>query len=144
MGSIKQRVTFIDPPSWLFQDRLVESMERVASHYDKRLRRVVFNFVSREKIREINVVHLKHDYDTDVITFEYCKSNIIEGDVFLCTDVIRDNAIDLEVDAHTETLRVLFHGLLHLIGFNDKTSTDKAQMRSEEDRCLQMFENENG
>ncbi len=98
-----------------------------------------YNCVSREKIVEVNKRYLNHDYPTDIITFDYCSNNKIAGEIFLCPDVIAENAKDLNIDLEEELYRVVVHGLLHLIGYEDKTREGKKTMRNKEDLALSIL-----
>jgi len=97
-------------------------------------------FCSDNRLLEINQEHLKHDFYTDVITFEYsnsCKS--IEGDVFLSIERIQDNARKYAVPLEEELKRVMIHGLLHLLGYTDTSKEEQRIMRQKEDYYLNLF-----
>jgi probable rRNA maturation factor len=97
-------------------------------------------FCSDEYLREVNIQYLKHKTYTDIITFNYNPSeNEIEGEVYISIDRVRENAETFKTDFKTELHRVIIHGVLHLIGFNDKTKTDKALMREKEDTYLSLL-----
>ncbi len=100
---------------------------------------LIYNCVSREKIVEVNKRYLHHDYPTDIITFDYCSNNKIAGDIFICPDVIAENAKDLFIDYNEELNRVIVHGLLHLMGYEDKTAEGKKIMRNKEDQALSVL-----
>jgi probable rRNA maturation factor len=101
-----------------------------------RIKKLHYSFVSREIIQEINQEHLSHDYETDVITFDYSEGNIIVGEVFLCPSVILENSKSLAVSFEEELLRVVLHGLLHLIGYDDQTPDQISAMREKEDEYV--------
>lgn len=95
---------------------------------------------SDEYLHQMNVEYLDHDTLTDVITFDNSDvEGIIEGDVFISIDRVLDNAAFLEISSTTELHRVMAHGLLHLLGHEDKSADKQAQMRLLEDECLQML-----
>ena len=75
---------------------------------------------------------------TDVITFDYCVGGVISGDVFISIDRVRENANTFKVDFNDELDRVLIHGALHLIGYQDKTKEEQKQMRAKEDFYLSL------
>ena len=79
---------------------------------------------------DINLQYLNHDTLTDIITFDYSDENTISGDIFISIQRVRDNAKKFNVDFEEELLRVMSHGVLHLLGFNDKTESDKDLMRN--------------
>ena len=97
-------------------------------------------FVSDDALLEINKTHLKHDYYTDIITFDLGESeDLVEGDIYISTDRVADNAAQMNVDIAEEYLRVAGHGLLHLLGFKDKTSNDVLAMRKAEGDFISRF-----
>lgn len=87
----------------------------------------------------MNQEYLGHDYYTDVITFDYSKEDLIEGDVFISVDRVRENAQDYGVSFETELRRIMAHGVMHLVGYKDKTKQDKEVMTSKEDWALNLF-----
>ena len=98
-----------------------------------------YNFVSAEKIQSINNQFLNHDYPTDVIAFDYCEDKELSGEVFVCQQIVEQNAVNYSQTLENETLRVLCHGLFHLCGYKDKESKDLAAMRSAEDKAIAAF-----
>jgi len=93
-------------------------------------------FCSDEYLLEMNKKHLQHDYYTDIITFNYVDDLLISGDLFISADRIKDNAIKFGVAFLEELYRVIFHGVLHLIGYNDKTEAEQKMMRQKENYYL--------
>jgi rRNA maturation RNase YbeY len=93
-------------------------------------------FCSDNYLLEMNKKHLQHDYYTDIITFNYVEDLLISGDLFISTDRIKDNAAKFGVAFLKELYRVIFHGVLHLIGYNDKTEEEQKMMRQKEDYYL--------
>ena len=96
-------------------------------------------FCNDEQLLLMNKKHLDHDYYTDVITFDYTLNNFISGDVFVSVERVRENAIEYKTTFHIEMCRVVFHGTLHLLGYNDKTELDIVQMRAKEDLYINHF-----
>lgn len=96
-------------------------------------------FVSEEKILKLNKEYLSHDYYTDIITFNYNDENLISGDIFISVETVESNSIKFSTTLEHEMNRVIVHGALHLIGYNDKTNEEKQKMRSEEDICLSLI-----
>ena len=96
-------------------------------------------FCNDEQLLLMNKKHLDHDYYTDVITFDYTLNNFISGDVFVSVDRVRENAIEYKTTFHIEMCRVVFHGTLHLLGYNDKTELEIVQMRAKEDLYINHF-----
>lgn len=97
---------------------------------------VNFIFCSDERLREINIEYLDHDYYTDVITFPYAD-DAVYGDIFISADRVRENAANAGVPFNTELCRVMAHGVLHLSGYGDKTPAEKAAMTAREDFHLE-------
>lgn len=93
-------------------------------------------FTCNEYLLEINNKYLNHNYFTDVITFDYSKSDVISGDVFISIEQVALNAEEYGETFNRELLRVIIHGVLHLLGYDDKTVTQKNRMREKEDEAL--------
>ena len=95
-------------------------------------------FCSDNYILDINMKYLQHDYFTDIITFDYCEGKVLSGDLFISVDSVRENSIEFGTDFEEELHRVIVHGVLHLIGYDDHTDEDKKVMRQKENYYLQM------
>ena len=91
---------------------------------------------SDKYLLEINIEYLKHNYYTDIITFNYVEGNLISGDLFISVDRVKENSIVFNTGLIKELYRVIFHGILHLIGYNDKTEEEKKIMKAKEDLYL--------
>lgn len=102
---------------------------------------ICFIFCSDKYLLEINKEYLDHDYYTDIITFDYCKSDVISGDIFISIDRITDNAKVYNSGFYNELYRVIFHGILHLAGYNDKSKEEQKEMRGKENYYLNKFVN---
>ncbi len=87
-------------------------------------------FLEDEDLYKINLTYLNHDFYTDVITFDYSEKNIISGDIFISIPRVRYNAQKFNQTFSNELLRVIIHGVLHLLGYNDKTEIQKKKMRN--------------
>ncbi|EAR02797.1 rRNA maturation RNase YbeY [Maribacter sp. HTCC2170] len=98
-----------------------------------------FIFCEDDYLLKVNQQHLKHDYFTDIITFDYTDGNIVSGDVFISTERIEENAGLFGVNFNTELLRVMSHGILHLLGYNDKSEDEVIKMRAKEEEKIKMF-----
>ena len=104
------------------------------------LSKLVINFVSDDELFTIHQTFLKHAYLTDIITFDYSKDNTIEGEIFISTERVKDNAHTLKISDEEEFLRVIIHGILHLCGYKDKTPQEQAIMRQKENHYIQLFQ----
>ena len=95
-------------------------------------------FCSDRYILDVNMKYLQHDYFTDIITFDYCEGNRISGDLFISIDSVKENSSYYGVEFDTELDRVMVHGVLHLIGYDDHTPEDIAVMRQKENYYIEM------
>jgi len=111
-------------------------LRAVAGAEKKELFQVEYNFVDEKKITKLNQTHLGHNYPTDVLTFDYSSGNQIHAEVFVCEQVVKSNAAELNEPFLKELHRVVLHGLLHLLGHNDKTPEERKNIRSLEDKYL--------
>lgn len=112
-------------------------LPRVVSDYNKVCGDLSFVFCTDEYLLDMNRKHLKHDYYTDIITFNYNVGNEISGDLFISFDRVVENASEFgNSSVYDELCRVMVHGVLHLIGYNDKTESEKEVMREEETKNL--------
>ena len=107
--------------------------------HQKKLGNVSYIFCSNQYILELNQQYLNHNYFTDIITFDYCSDNKVEGDIFISIDTVLDNSHRFKTNFNDELLRVRIHGVLHLVGFSDKTAKQQKQMRVLEDEALSIF-----
>jgi rRNA maturation RNase YbeY len=96
-------------------------------------------FVADEKLLGMNMQFLEHDYYTDIITFDYNESNIVSGDFIISIDRVKENALIHKCTFHIELYRVIIHGVLHLLGFSDKTEIKQKKMRELENRYLAQY-----
>lgn len=96
-------------------------------------------FCDDEYLHKINIEYLDHDTLTDIISFDYTVGNLIQGDIFVSVERVKDNANDFNVSFEEELKRVLSHGVLHYCGYKDKSPKDEALMRSKEEEKMQMF-----
>lgn len=119
--------------------KLIQWIKSTAKEYKKNTGDISYIFCSEEKILEINRQYLKHDYFTDIITFDYSENNVISGDIFISPETIKTNAEDFGVDFEEEILRIIIHGILHLCGQDDKSPENKLIMTAKEDKALNVY-----
>lgn len=110
--------------NWLSNVAISEHKHIVALHYI---------FCSDDYLLEINNKFLRHDYYTDVITFPYQQGSMLESDIFISVDRVKENANEFLVTFDNELKRVMVHGLLHLAGYTDKSESETSLMRQKED-----------
>jgi rRNA maturation RNase YbeY len=95
-------------------------------------------FCDNEFITDINKKFLNHDYPTDIITFDYSDTKIINGEIYLSIEQIKENHKTYNTNLTDELHRVIIHGILHLLGYKDKTKTEQLEMRTQEDYYLSL------
>lgn len=115
-------------------------LKTVAGSEMRRIGDINIIFCSDNYILDVNMKYLEHDYFTDIITFDYCEKDILSGDLFISIDSVRENASFYGTDFEDELDRVMVHGILHLVGYDDHRESDIAQMRAKENYYLQLRE----
>lgn len=113
-------------------------LKLVAESEIRRLGDINIIFCSDNYILDVNKQYLDHDYFTDIITFDYCEGDRLSGDLFISVDSVRENAIEYGTEFNDELNRVIVHGLLHLIGYDDHCEEDIAEMRKKENYYLSL------
>ena len=112
--------------------KIYNLVNKIIKEEKKKLISINYIFCSDKFLHKINVESLNHDTLTDVITFNYSENDNIEGEIYISTDRVENNAQDLNIDFENELMRVIAHGVLHLIGYNDKTDDEIKIMRAKE------------
>ncbi|MCL4156491.1 UNVERIFIED_CONTAM: hypothetical protein GTU68_023493 [Idotea baltica] len=112
--------------------RILKSEQAVLGNLD-------YIFCSDEYLLQINQEYLSHSDFTDIITFDYSDGEIVSGDIFISVDRVRDNAGSFGVSFDDEVLRVMSHGILHLLGFGDKSEKESKIMRLKEEEKMKLF-----
>ena len=113
-------------------------LRMVAGSEVRRVGDISIIFCSDNYILDVNMRYLQHDYFTDIITFDYCEGDRLSGDLFISIDSVRGNALYYGAEFGDELNRVMVHGLLHLIGYDDHTEEEKKVMRAKEDYYLSL------
>ena len=112
---------------------------RVVNSKGYKLGNIVYAFFNHEDLKDLNIKFLSHDYYTDVISFDETADQVVSGNIAISVDRVKENATQIGVDFEEELHRVMIHGVLHFIGFNDKTSSEKKEIREQEALALSMF-----
>lgn len=113
-------------------------IKQVAQSYGKKVGDIGYMFVDDKKILEVNREYLQHDYYTDIITFDYCEDDELNGDLVISLDTVRTNAELFGKTYEEELYRVIIHGVLHLIGINDKGPGEREIMEAAENKALAL------
>ncbi len=123
---------------FVFKNKLANNrwLKMVAGSEIKTLGDISIIFCSDNYILDVNLRYLQHDYFTDIITFDYCEGDRLSGDLFISVDSVRENSKEFGTDFDEELHRVIVHGLLHLIGYDDHTEEEQKVMRSKENYYL--------
>lgn len=103
------------------------------------LEQINFIFCSDDYLHKLNLQYLEHDTYTDIITFDYSTENLLEGDIYISVERVNENAQELHIDFNDEINRVMAHGVLHMMGFRDKSTDEKKEMRLKEESCLSLL-----
>lgn len=120
--------------------RIINSwIKNTISSHQYKVGEINYIFTSNEQILAVNKQYLSHDYFTDIITFNYNSNRLISGDIYISVETVRSNALVYAVSFEEELHRVIIHGILHLIGFNDKSKEQQAEMTANEDSNLKIL-----
>jgi len=120
--------------------QIIDWITKVIGDNQFTLNQLNYIICSDNYLLELNKSYLSHDYFTDIITFNNSDDDaVIEADIFISIERVRDNAQSLNTDFSKEFNRVLIHGLLHLLGWDDKSEELKVQMREKEEACLSLL-----
>lgn len=134
---------FLEDTNFKFNTRRRTSrwLKSVAKIENRSIGEINIIFCSDPYILDLNIKSLNHHFFTDIITFDYCEGDILSGDLYISVDTVRANAEFYNTDFDNELYRVIIHGLLHLIGYDDHSDEEIAVMRSKEDFCLNLLQN---
>ena len=135
------RISFhYDIEKFRLRDRrkLKKTGARIVSDAGKRAGVIDFIITDDEKVYEINTEFLGHDYYTDIITFDYSRGSILNGEIYISEPRVRENAFKYDTSFGTEMRRVIFHGILHLCGYDDSTEGERKNMSEMEEMYLAL------
>ncbi len=120
------------------EQKVIEVYKTIAHDHEETIDYINVIFCSDEYLLSVNQEYLQHDYYTDIITFDYSEDEIA-SDIFISVDRIAENAKEFNVTFQHELHRILIHGMLHLVGYEDKEDDSKAEMTAEEDHYLTLI-----
>lgn len=118
-------------------------ISEVIASENKQEGEINYIFCDDDYLIEINRQYLDHDTLTDIISFDYSEGIVLQGDIFISVERVKDNAADFDVSFDKELLRVMAHGVLHYAGYKDKSEADEMVMRQKEEEKMQLFPNRN-
>ncbi len=118
-----------------------QTVEKLISTEDFTPGEIVVVFMSDDGLLEMNRKFLDHDYYTDIITFNHNEEKIINGELYISVDRVKENAKEFKENFEREIKRVIYHGVLHLVGYNDHTDEEKKEMRAREEFYLNLQSN---
>jgi rRNA maturation RNase YbeY len=110
----------------------------VLDEEDRELGEVSYIFCDDDYLLDINIKYLKHNTLTDIISFDYSLGKVVSGDIYISTERVLENAQEQQAEFDDELHRVMIHGILHYIGYKDKSDSDKREMRRKEDYYLSL------
>ncbi len=142
MTALKELNFFSEDIDFIFEDKTQfnKIWTYFAEQENVRFSTISYIFCSDNYLLEVNKQYLKHDYFTDIITFDYTEDRTISGDIFISIDTVRKNSEIYKTSFQNELRRVMIHGLLHLAFYDDKTETQKKEMRARENFYLEYLE----
>jgi len=135
MISFNYETDFELPNEVVFENWIIDIIDSEASAVGE----INYVFCDDEYLHKINVEYLNHDTLTDIISFDYTVGNLIQGDIFISIERVKDNAADFKVSFEEELKRVMAHGILHYCGYKDKTDKDAEVMRQKEEEKINLF-----
>ena len=115
-----------------------EWINSVINSYNRLPGTINYIFISQVRILEINKDFLNHNYTTDIISFDYSKGSITTGDIYISPEIVRENSYQYNSGFNEEMKRVMIHGILHFLGFNDKRPEQVKEMRNAENMALSL------
>lgn len=120
--------------------RIIKSwIQLVADSYGYKVGNLCYIFCNDDKILDVNNQYLKHNYYTDIITFDYVDNGVLDGDMFISIDTVKSNSELFNSTYTNELHRVIIHGVLHLCGLKDKSPKDEKNMREAENKALALL-----
>ncbi|NNM19009.1 MAG: rRNA maturation RNase YbeY [Croceitalea sp.] len=136
---MKVEYNFEHPFKLSNQERYTEWIKDIISLSGKSLGQLAYNFYDDQQLLLLNQKYLNHDTFTDILTFDYGNGNVISGDICISIDRVKENASTFQVNFEDELRRVMAHGVLHLLGYQDRTESEKSVMRKKEEELMALF-----
>ncbi len=121
------------------KDALLDWIHLIINNHDSEVGEINYIFCDDEYLHSLNVKYLNHDTLTDIISFDNTLGNLISGDIFISIERVKENAIEYKTSFTEELNRVMIHGILHYLGYKDKSSADKEVMRKAENDALEIL-----
>ena len=138
--TVKKTIFFNRPPSFkLNEEDLADWIYECVKEKDATIKRLNINFINEDEMLNLNQRHLKHDNHTDILTFSYKDQPIIESAIFISMEKVRENSKIYYETPENELLRLISHGLLHILGMKDSTKALRETMAKEEDVFMRKF-----
>ena len=131
---------FFEDTDFIFKGKTLNNkwLRLVAESEIRKIGNLSIIFCSDNYILDVNQKYLQHDYFTDIITFDYCEGDRLSGDLFISVDSVRENSLEYGTEFSDELHRVIVHGILHLIGYDDHSDEDIKEMRAKENYYLSI------
>jgi probable rRNA maturation factor len=124
----------------IVKSEITPALKGIEIDYNKSIKKLGIILLSDEKLRDMNIRYLKSDYYTDIISFNYSEDAlVIEGELYISSDRIKENAKKYEITVKEEMYRVIIHGVLHLAGEEDEKSEQKKYMHNKENQYLKLI-----
>jgi len=137
----ESKINFYSENEFILEEsnKYAKWIEQVIASENMKLEEINYIFCDDEYLLKLNVEFLDHDTYTDIISFNNSVGRILQGDIFISTERVVENAETFNVDFKEELRRVLAHGILHLCGYNDKTKEESLIMRNKEEEKMKLF-----
>ena len=120
-------------------ESITQWISEIVTLHEKVVAELNFYFCSDEYILKLNNKVLAHDFYTDIITFDNCIDNLVMGEIYISTERVSENEKSFSDGKYPEILRVIIHGVLHLLGYNDHSDAEKTKMRIHENNALDIY-----
>ena len=132
-------IKFINKPEQLNEKKAKRFLQKSALIFNVSIGKIVYEFVTKDKMLNLNKRFLNHNTDTDIITFVYGTKKNILSEIFISTKLANENAETYNQSIENEIVRLISHGFLHSIGFKDKSKLDKVEMSRQEEKMINLF-----